>query len=261
MSSRRYYRIKEQTREEKAKKRQKFFFWFLFFLTFSIAAWSIFFSPFFRITEIRIPENGQVTNGNIKSFLKSNKPFDLGENILVLSGDRLKADIASAFPDITDIVVEKDFFNSITIDFKKRIQVGLWCNDNCYYFDKEGIIFKEAPLSEGSLILKVKAYDKNDATIGARVLNPEEFDFITKFSEEINKSDKLRISEFRIKPSSRLDLEALTDGNWSIYLDKNQNPILEAKNLFIILDESVKNKVSDLEYIDLRFFSYKLKTK
>ncbi|NCO25056.1 hypothetical protein GW901_00830, partial [Candidatus Parcubacteria bacterium] len=58
--------------------------------------------------------------------------------------------------------------------------------------------------------------------------------------------------KFKITPSANFNLEAITDRGWSIYLDQNQDPVLEANNLFTILNEVIKNKASNLEYIDLR---------
>ena len=57
-------------------------------------------------------------------------------------------------------------------------------------------------------------------------------------------------------------LEAITNHGWAIYLDQNQDPVLEAENLFTILNEAIKTNDSKLEYVDLRIPSrifYKLK--
>ena len=149
------------------------------------------------------------------------------------------------------------------IDFEKRVQIGFWCQpDNCYYFDKYGIIFKEAPISEGSLILKIKDFEKKSVFIGDKILDDNNLKFILSFNEQTEKANLFKITEFKIKPASNIDLEAVVDGKWSIYLDPAQNPEREASNLFIVVNETLKNKLDNLAYIDLRIPSrifYKLK--
>lgn len=259
MPSSRYYRFKSISKEERKRKREVIVFWFFFTSGFLTIMWAFFLSPFFKITDIKIPANDIVANENINQFIENELPFGLGKNLFFMPKNELGADLAAAFPTITDIIIKKELFHSLNIDFERRIQIGFWCHptgdepraDNCYSFDKEGIIFKEAPLSEGSLILKIKDI-KNQGLIGDKMIDERDLKFILAFNDEIDKINRFRIMEFKIKPSPNIELEAITDKEWSIYLDKNQNPATTANNLLMILNETVKNKVSGLEYIDLR---------
>lgn len=263
MPSSKYWRFKTIKKEERVRRSKVIFFWFSFTAAFLTIMWSFFFSPFFKITEIKLPENDFITNNEIHKLMVSSAPLNLGENIFILSKNRIKSGLAAAFPAITDISVKKELFHGLTINFKKRIQVGIWCdNTNCYYFDKEGIIFKEAPQTEGALILKIEDLKKKEVSLGDQVLNYNRLKFISEFNNKITENNKFKIIEFKIAPSLNFDLEAVTDRGWSIYLDQNQDPALEANNLFTILNEVIKDKTSNLKYIDLRLSSrifYKLK--
>ena len=262
MPSSRYYRFKIISREEKIKKLKILFFSSLlsgFILT---AFWLIFISSFFNIQNINSSDNTVLNHDNMLSIISNIAPFGLGENLLVLSKLRLKLELAAAFPSITDITIKKKLFHTVIIDFYKRIQIGIWCNDkNCFYFDKDGVIFSQAPQTEGSLILKVKDSSKNDVLTGSKVLSNDQINFIIVFIGKISENNKFKILEFKIKPNFSVDLEAVTDKNWSIYLDENQDPIAAVNNLLSILEEAVKN-TDNLEYIDLRIPSrvfYKLR--
>ena len=255
MSSKRYYRFKTIDKEERKRKFKTTLFWSVFTVAFLTIIWSFFMSPFFRITEIRLPESDIMTKENISELVAANLPFKIGKNILLLSSSRLKRDIATAFPTITNLKVSKELFHTIAVNFEKRIQIGFWCNEsNCYSFDKDGIIFKEAPISEGSLILKIKDFEKKSVLIGDQILDNNNLKFIFSFNEAVEKASRSRfkITEFKIKPASNIDLEAIVDGKWSIYLDPAQNPEIEASNLFIVVNEALKNKLNNLSYIDLR---------
>jgi len=261
----RYWRFKTINKEERVQKRKKFLFWVLFTTAFLAITWWFFVSPFFKITEIVQPKNDIVANENIWQLISTNLPFKAGFNILLFSGDNLKTDLAAAFPEITDIKTKKKLFHSVIIDFVKRVPVGFWCQpkaDKCYYFDKEGIIFKEAPETEGSLILKITDLNNQNAQIGNKVINDDLLNFITNFYNQISNFKKFKIIEFKIKPMTNIDLEAITNSSWSIYLDPAQNPESEANNLFTVLTEALKNQTYNLDYVDLRIPSrifYKLK--
>lgn len=263
MPSSRYYRFKTTGKEERARQRSVIFFWTVFSVAFAAVLWLFFLSPFFRITEIKLPQNDLVAASDIQNLIVQNRPLKLGENLLILSKSLLKADLAAAFPAVTDIVISKEFFHGLKVNFQKRLPLGLWCSGaSCYYFDKEGIIFKVAPLTEGTLILKVQDFEGKDAFLGSRVIEKNLIGFIAAFNEKINKDGRFRIVEFKIKPASNIDLEAITDRGWSIYLDQSQDPALAASNLLTITSEALKNKTNNLDYIDLRIPSrifYKLK--
>ena len=254
-------------------------FWFVFAIAFLTIVWSFFFSPFFKIAEIKLSKNDIVTSDDIHKFIIDSAPLNLGENLLIVSKDQIKSHLAAAFPAITGINIKKELFHSLIVDFEKRIQVGIWCHskqeppaspelqrgeqaDQCYYFDKEGIIFKEAPQTEGALILKIKDFGKDEVFLGEQILNNEQLVFIIKFNNEIMKNNQFKIIEFEIKPSTNLDLGAKTDRGFSIYINQDQDPVLEANNLFTILNEVIKGNSSNLDYVDLRIPSrifYKLK--
>lgn len=270
MPSSQYYRFKTADKEKRKRKLTTKLFWIAFTISLLTIAWSFFISPFLKITEILMPENNIVTKEDVRVLIASNLPFKISENLLLLSSSRLKRDLAASFPAITNLKVNKEPFHTIVIGFEKRIQIGFWCHptgdqpqaDTCYSFDKNGIIFKEAPISEGSLILKIKDYEKKPILIGDKILDDSNLKFILSFNEKVEEVNHFKITEFKIKPAPNIDLESIVDGEWSIYLDSTQNPEIEASNLFTVVNEALKNKLDNLAYIDLRIPSrifYKLK--
>ena len=262
MPSSRYYRFKTADEKERKRKLKTTLFWSVFTVAFLTIIWLFFISPFFKITQIQLPESDIVTKEDISGLIAANLPLKIGENILLFSSGRLKAALAITFPTITNLKIRKKLFHTIVIGFEKRVQIGFWCHpmgdqpqaDNCYYLDKDGIIFKEAPINEGSLILKIKDFEKKSVLIGDKILDDSSLKFILSFNEMVEKAsrNRFKITEFKIKPASNIDLEAVIDDEWSIYLDSAQNPEIEASNLFTVVNEALKNKLDNLSYIDLR---------
>lgn len=270
MPSSRYYKFKEVSREERIKKLKVLFLSIGACGLFLGAIWVIFLSPIFKIKNIDIiSDNAYLESNDIKKIISNITPLGLTENLLVVSNSRLKSELAAIFPAITDISVKKKLLNTLTVNFKKRIPIGIWCHptrladapakravdqpkaDNCYYFDKEGIVFSQAPETEGSLILKITDLSKNDISLGGKVLGYNRIHFVISFTDKIDTINKFKILEFKINPRSSVDFEAITDKNWSIYLDDTQDPKMAVNNLFTILDEAVEG-IGGLDYIDLR---------
>lgn len=259
MPSSRYYKFKIENQKEKKRRLKILFFTVFASSVFLAIVWLIFISPLFQIKNIEVSDSKYLSNISLA----------ISDNLLTLSRSRLKSELSSAIPSITNIEITKKLFHTVKINFQERVQIGIWCNElSCYYFDKEGIAFKEAPQTEGGLILKVTNKSNGGAKLGDNILDSNKTNFVTTFSNKINsinngasESNQFKILEFKIKPTLSVDLEALTDKNWSIYLDEKQNPESSASNLIAILEESIKN-IENLEYIDLRIPSrifYKLK--
>ncbi|MEK9171062.1 MAG: hypothetical protein AAB789_01990, partial [Patescibacteria group bacterium] len=225
MPSNRYWRFKTIKKEERVKRWKIIFFGIFSAVAFLIAGWLFLFSPFFKITEIKLPENDVVSNNDVHKLMVNSAPLRLGENLFILSKNQIKSALSAIFPAITNISIKKELFHSLIINFEKRIQIGIWCRpagdrpqaDNCYYFDKEGIIFKEAPQTEGALILKIEDFEKKKVSSGDKVLSNEQLTFITKFNNKIVENNQFKIIKFKIVAGSNFDLEAITDRGWSIY--------------------------------------------
>lgn len=64
----------------------------------------------------------------------------------------------AAFPMFRDVTVRTDVFSrTVTIRAEERELYGVWCRSggDCYAFDREGIVFGEAPDTRGTLIARV----------------------------------------------------------------------------------------------------------
>lgn len=253
MPSSRYYKFKIENQKGKTKRFKILFFVFSASIAIFAIIWLIFMSPIFRINDIEISDNNYLNGASLTQQLR-------GDNLVILSKSRLKSELSSAFPSIMNIEITKKLFHTIKIDFQNRVQVGIWCHpsgghsqgDNCYYFDKEGILFKETPQTEGGLIFKVIDKFNSNARLGDKILDNEKISFIIAFSSRVNENNKFKILEFKIKPTPSVDLEAVTDQGWFIYLDETQDPVIATANLFTVLNESIKNSADKLAYIDLR---------
>lgn len=122
--------------------------------------------------------------------------------------------------------------------------------EECYYIDSDGVIFKEAPKSSGSLIALIKDYGNySSIVLGLRPVSGEEMNFILEIKNAVKEAlPNIGIKEILYESG---EITLLTDRRWKIYINNDYSPEKNAavvKELFE--DPEDINAVS--EYVDLR---------
>ncbi len=247
---------------------------FLFFMLAIGAACLIAYSPLFKLRQINITwinadEKQLDTNKIIEEF----KNFFVGQskiasflgpdNILIWDNEKLAE--FKRNPRIAEITIEKDYFKrQIKINIKERKRFGIWCpssleqcnvdalanatcskGEGCFWFDKNGVIFSEAPIVEGNLIYKIDDFSGRSLKLGEPVLAEKFFLNLLKIFDILEKSD-LGIKSLKLE---RFELQEIaTESSPKIYFSLRIDP-----NFGLSTIESLKKTgLNRIEYIDLR---------
>lgn len=143
----------------------------LLFGIFYLAAYS----SVFKVKDIVIENNKFLTNEEVLIGLKQKvlSSFFGGqagfENLLAWPS----GDIGISDPAILSVNVEKEWLSrTIIIEVNERQRFAIWCNsraNNCYWIDKQGFIFADAPMTEGSLVFTVFDISDSNLFLGSRV--------------------------------------------------------------------------------------------
>ena len=244
-----------------------------FFVLLIGAGYLIIYSSFFRITRINI-NNTQIdadkTVENLKSFFVGQSKIAefLGpENILIWKPEKISEFIKN-YPQIAELKIEKNYFGrEIKISVLERERFGIWCqlttNDqrpttnDCWWFDKKGVIFSEALKAEGQLINKVDDFSGRFLNLGEPALEEKFLSNLIKIFEILEKSG-LKIKSLKLE---NLEFqEIVTDSPLmpKIHFSLRINPEFALAAL-----ESIKKiGLEKIEYIDLTVENrayYKLK--
>ncbi len=125
----------------------------------------------------------------------------------------------------------------------------------CFFVDKEGVIYKKTPLISGTLVLNIHSLKKEEVGLGDSVVEKNIMFFILEAREELAQMPL----DYGHSPTpvifelfSSQDLRAVTSEGWQIYFNP-ENPVKEQVGaLELVLEEEIKEKRSSLKYLDLR---------
>ncbi|MBI5079417.1 hypothetical protein HZB06_01970, partial [Candidatus Wolfebacteria bacterium] len=152
-------------------------------------------------------------------------------------------------PQIAELKIEKYYFNRlIKISVKEREKFGIWCQETrCWWFDKNGVIFLEAPSMEGGLINKINDFSGRPLELGDKILEEKFLSNLLKIFEIIEKSD-LKIKSLRLEDIALQEVIADLPPLPKIYFSLRIDPSFT----LAALEAMKKNGLGKIEYIDLR---------
>ncbi|MGB3988153.1 MAG: FtsQ-type POTRA domain-containing protein [Minisyncoccales bacterium] len=230
---------------------KKRWFWFLILIIIFILSllYLIIFSPLFEVKEILILGNEKISSEEIlevatKEINSTIFSFD-SKSIFFISSKRLSDSLTKEFPKIGNLEIKRLIPNSIEIEVKERKPIAVWCNKECFFLDKEGVIFETAERPFGFVVIQ----EEKEALISDNVLSEKYLSFVLEFWKDVK--DLVEIIGFRIV---KLNIEVITKDNYFIKTITEESASLQAQKLRLAFQEKIPaEKRALLDYIDLRF--------
>lgn len=266
-----YGRPKRKTRRFNFRLSRKSLYVITPILVFGGIFYFVFISDRFEIKDVRISGLKTVSEEEMRDIIndvlgQKKLGFLKSKNYFLLSADKLQSSILVSLPKISSVVIAKTT-EALNIEIEEREALGIWClasqylvkpDSDCFYFDKEGIIFEESPKSSGTLFMSIEDMRDRMLTLGSAVLSEGEI----LLSQE---AQRLLAGNFSFAAATILirsdgEYELLTTEGWRILLNKNDALEYQLSNLKYLLDEKIKARLGDLpadrqaglEYVDLR---------
>ena len=254
------------------KRRIKFFFFiFLALIFITFCYWFIFLSDFFQIKEIKILNNKIELTKEIDAYFKKRnqkfvplfvyKIFPQDEknfrNMLLYSPSLITSFIKNNHPEIENVETQLIVKNQLLkIDFTLRKTEYLFCqtDNECYFIDRNGVVFDKAPLITGSLIKTIKVTKPVKITLGKAVFNEDLFKKIDKFYFLTSTPQTpFKIFFIIINPENLEVIKIKTTEGWYLYFKIDENFDYILKTIQELKASRPKTDFSKLEYIDCRF--------
>ncbi len=228
----------------------------LIIVLFILLIWGVSTSPLFNFKKLNLEGSKEIDAQEIEKVIKQT-------NIFFVSEKEIKNRLSAAFPKIAEAKIEKNILQrTIKITVTERERVGITCKaermggageeliKNCFYFDKSGTIFENAPQTSGSLMLFVKDFSPTELVLGNEILKSSVIASMSEIKNGLSLPNN-GISFFEINILPPKEIKAVTSRGWYIFFDLTGDIIKQIAILKAALKEKISN-VDNLEYIDLR---------
>lgn len=221
---------------------------------FILILYLIIYSPVFKINEVQIINNENVSSEDVLNFITINifkgsylKKI-LGFRNILIWPNFLENNL-NTFAQIKNISIEKDYFKkNVLVKIHERKLIGLWCfaeKSKCFEFDDNGYLFNKTFFSEGGATLKIFDFTSRKLGIGNFVLEKRLFDNLFLILKILDKNNlNIERIDFRNLENEEIEVK-LFDGPY-IYFSLNFPP----PSLEEIINSI--NNFNSLKYLDLR---------
>lgn len=223
----------------------------------SACSYLFLFSSYFAVYKLQISGNHKIKATEIQNIIDLNISKNIllwhSHSIFLTNTEKLSASISSQFLAIDNVKIKKELPDTLNIIIEERKAVGVFCNENmaCFNLDKNGIAFEDSTESQNLPLIESEAGEK-EISIGENVMDSDTLGKILKIYGKVNDELKIGVTRSKIINSQRINF-ATADG-WEIYFDPSANLDWQLTELDLVLKQEIPaQKLSTLEYIDLRF--------
>jgi len=264
-----------------------FFIVLLIFSFLSLVYWFLFLSPRLQIKEITIKGFNQDFSKKIELILKQNNlrftPFLIYEifpqyiennkSYISFIYSDLKNFILKQHPEIEEMDMDLDIKKGIlTVNIKQRVIDFLLCNQyetvllnqdesvllkedrDCYYMDKNGIIFEKALETQGSFINQIVFLKTGKRSLGDEVISRDKLEKLDKiFILAKSEESPISIDFLEIKEEDFSSLKIVVNKGFYIFYNLSDDFSEVLKIIVGIKEQKTDNDFSNLEYIDCRY--------
>lgn len=230
----------------------------------SFASWFSY-RPSIQIIKIVVNGNNVVSDldiGNITNEVLDGKYLFLFSRAdsLTYPEKEIETAILTTFKQIKSVDIVRTDFQTLSMDIEEQKPYALWClsktedvQDDCYFLNKDGLIFSKAPNFTGNVFFRFYGYLNDINLIGKYYLKVN--DEFNSTNVLINSISSLGVVPVELRPLGDTDMELYMDDGSKILFTRGQRSSEILDNLRVVLEsETFKNeKMKDVEYIDLRF--------
>src|SRR3989344_2488395 len=219
----------------------------------------LFFSGYFSIRAVSVSGVDSALAEEIKKIawaeLEGSVLFVSRRNVLLFSTSEISEKIKNEMPILEAVTVKKRFIHNIAIEAKLREKKGIACAEagrtQCFYFDKNGVIFEESPEIVGAAILLFRDNTVLGSVLPSEKYTKETMDFADNIKAKLFEKTGISVSYF-VFLNNNGDIEAQTDKGFKIMMTVDDLAEEQARVIKSVLDNEIKDKINSLDYIDLR---------
>ncbi|MGC8651447.1 MAG: cell division protein FtsQ/DivIB [Minisyncoccia bacterium] len=266
-------RVKSQRLTRRYWHKIKVLFIIIFCLVLLFALyWWVFLSSFFQIRSISITgvDNSQVMQNSLNIFFQENnqkwvptfiyqiypQAKNNERNFLLFTSSQLSRFLLDKYPSISEVESHLDIRKgNLTLQITPREVAFLLCSEvKCYYLDKNGIVFGQAPESSGSLIQTIIIHQNIPFDLKTEVFSQKDLTFLASLFDLTNQTTSpLKIKDIELDQLQTSSINILTSEGWYLKINFNSNMPEILEIIQKLKEGELKNKTQLLNYIDCRY--------
>jgi hypothetical protein len=181
---------------------------------------------------------------DIEDIIQQKKLLIIPNNhIVFLSGRTLEKHILETYPSVEAVDISKTKDRDIVIKIQDRKATGVWCDENCFFFDDQGVLFKKAFNFTGAVFTTWTASASTSLAFYEKApcidtcIDKEFVDFLSR-----QKIKKVMLDGD--------DLRLYTEYGYYIKALNNSTTTMKNMNLF---SKDYAGDMRALQYVDVRF--------
>jgi len=256
--------VKKYRKPYRIKKKKSLFKSRLFWLTILVLIifggifYLVCFSSIFQIKDIKISGNQKIQTQDIENLIKEKINQKLlffpTKSIFLIKSNEIVESLLEKFLKIDKVNLKRKLPATIIVEIQERLPLGVWCQgENCFYIDKEGIIFEENPPKVEFIIKSEESIAQG--FLGEKVIEKVLLESIFEIQRKLKGSLKINIEEIIILEKEKIN--AKTSEGWEIYFNPTGDINWQLTKLSLVLEKEIPpERRKDLEYIDLRFGNF-----
>jgi len=230
----------------------------------------LFLADFFKVKKIVLLDNNEVTQAEVDeqfaTFSEHKRLWVLpANNIFLLSKSDLNNHLLKSLPRLETATIEKNLVDVLKITVKEKKLLLVWVSGNeLHYVDEKGIICCRAALDEVVEKQLPLVYDSNDRQVELKeeVVTRNFVGFLQELHREFPERIDGQVKKFWVPSILTREVHLETESGWKVYFSIDRTVESQLNDLKIVLDEQIKNRLSNVDYIDLRvenwiYYKYK----
>lgn len=228
--------------------------------------------PFLRIKTVEVSGEKTVTPANIERVARGDLAGGYAHlfaksNIFLYPRSAIEHDLLAQFPMLASASVHAKTFSALQIDVVERQPAALWCGEaaatssSCYLLDSSGIVYAPAVVYSGDAYQRYYG-GAQDAALPWQFLPPQQFRSLIALVTALAQMGHLAPQAISVDASGDVRLACTSGFTLLFSLSDNAGDVLERFSLALTADPFTTHRLSDFEYLDLRFgdkLFYKLK--
>ncbi|MBI2097152.1 MAG: FtsQ-type POTRA domain-containing protein, partial [Candidatus Sungbacteria bacterium] len=198
---------------------------------------------YFRIQSIEVRGTETLSADSVKNFIDSRIAGERWltvprNNILFFSLSSVENSLRQEFPAIAEVKVKKVFPGIITADVAERSLWAIYCfrqrpvvstttapvigdsAASCYFMDKTGVIFGDAPETQGTLILKITSDRGGNSSLGAHIFESSDVQTFDQLIKIFGDDASLTVAGFELRKNAPNDVWLISQEGFSVIITR-----------------------------------------